>query len=198
MKSVTSPSRVRLFRTPLLLPLCLCLLASTSPGAITSTAINNGNGTYTYTYTIDNLAGSSPVGLFSLEFDFVPDWNPLDTLAGGDVSVPNSDWIAESGVPLTGVAAQDFIASPQADVPVGSTQSGFSFTSTKAPGTSIWRIFDLFGGGSTSGTTTGPSASGGGPHDVPEGGIGWLGCGLLVGLLALTQLRKTPGVKHGA
>ncbi len=193
MKSVTSPPRVRLFRAPLLLPLCLCLLAGSSPGAITSTAVNNGNGTYTYTYTIDNLAGSFPVGLFSLQLNFTPDWNPLDTLAGGDVTVPTPDWIAESGVPVTGVAAQDFIASPQGDVAPGSSQGGFSFTSSKKPGIIGWIEFNLFGGGSQSGTTTGPVA-GGRPHNVPEGGIGWIGCGLLVGLLALVRGGKNKRV----
>jgi hypothetical protein len=143
--------------------------------AVVGSSADNGDGTYTYSYQIDNTGGSFDSIGFSLDFDFTSifiDWDQFDTFSGGSVNVPNANWLAQAGIPVTGLSAQDFLSiDPAGDVLIGSTLGGFSFISALAPGdVSIYE----FGasGESSSGLTVGPTAAAG----VPEGGntLGYL------------------------
>jgi hypothetical protein len=116
-----------------------------------------------YSYEVDNRAGTFPVVAWSLDFNFSPEWNPDDLAVGGDVLVP-PDWGASGGIPITGVAAQDFF-SFFSDVPSGGTLSGFAFTSAHWPDTVRYFEFGPSGEWST-GLTIGPA-------EVPDGGALW-------------------------
>jgi hypothetical protein len=145
----------------------LAFLATEKParGNIIGSDVVNPDGTVTYSYVIDNTSGSFDVAAWSLEFGFpLPDWNQLDVLSGGQVTVANADWFASGGTPVGGQSAQDFLSlSPTADVKVGHSLSGFSFTSHFLPGEVTYHEFAA-AGEATTGTTVGPARS------VPEGG----------------------------
>ena len=133
-------------------------------GVVLGSHILNGDGSTTYSYVVDNRAGPFNVAAWSLEFGFpAPDWNQLDVFSGGDVHVPNPEWFADTGTPISGQSAQDFISlTPYGDVGVGNTLWGFSFTSDFQPGTITYTEFSA-DGRSVSGTTVGPV------NTVPEG-----------------------------
>jgi len=151
-------------------------------GVIIGTHVDNGDGTHTYSYTVDNSAGAIDVASWSLDFGFAaPDWDQLDTFAGGEVAVPSGDWIAQAGIPLSGLSAQDFLAlDPAGDVLIGQMLGGFSFTSRFGPGTVNFHEFAA-DGAAADGQTTGPVPT----TQVPESG-GWtLACAAFAGLLAM-------------
>jgi hypothetical protein len=166
------------------------LLASapSAPGEVTGSFILNGDGTITYFYEVSNLTGAFDISLWSLEFDFpTPDWDTLDTLSGGDVSVPNSLWFADAGIPVSGASAQDFLSlDPAGDVLVGTVLAGFSFTSSLPPGRVTYHEFSATGD-SASGTTVGPTAV------IPEAStwVAALGLGTVAGSLVLRRRRQT-------
>ncbi|MGZ8939726.1 MAG: hypothetical protein ACXW32_10990 [Limisphaerales bacterium] len=136
-------------------------------GVLIGSVADNGNGTFTYSYEIVNTSGAFDIAAWSLEFDFLtPDWNQLDTLSGGDVSVPDPGWIADAGVPIAGLSGQDFLSlDPLSDILAGSSLSGFSFTSTFGPGAVNYFEFSAIGD-SAAGSVLGPVSS------VPEGSRG--------------------------
>ena len=148
----------------------LCAGAPSARAILIGSSADNGNGTYTYSYRIDNLAGTFDIVAFSLEFNFLGsqiDWNQMEVGSGGGVNVPNANWIAQTGTPLLGLSAQDFLSiAPAGDVFTGTSLSGFSFTSAFAPGNVTY--FYEFGalGESETGLTVGPMAA----NAVPEGG----------------------------
>lgn len=143
---------------------------------VVGSAQANGNGTYTYSYTVDNTGGTFDVFAWSLEFN-IPvgqiDWNQLDQAGGGDVVVPNADWIAQAGVPtLGGLSAQDFFSlDPLADVLIGNKLTGFSFVSAFPPVQTVYTLEFGALGDSITGTTVGP---GRGSTGVPDSGTTWL------------------------
>lgn len=154
---------------------------------IIGSALDNGDGTFTYSYTVDNSSGIFDIEAWSLEFFITPDWNQDDIFAGGDVGVP-TDWFALAGIPTTGIAAQDFVSFPGAEVFVGDTPlGGFTFTSSSQPGTITFFEFGP-GGASTSGTTIGPAA-------IPEPGTLLLFTATLAGLLVSYRFRKKTSVR---
>lgn len=133
----------------------LLTLAVRNDAAVLVSVTDNG-GNWTYSYTVDNTVGGFDIALWSLELPVLPDWNQDDTGGGGDVAVP-SLWLAGPGVPLLGVAAQDFISlDPTADVAVGSVLSGYSFTSALGPGSVTYFEYDPLGSTAASGLTVGP------------------------------------------
>src|SRR5262245_18952984 len=107
----------------------LAAVSLPASGEIIGSFVVNGDGTVTYTYRVDNQAGLFDVAFWSLDFEFpAPDWNQVDTLGGGDVAVANPNWLAEAGIPLVGLSAQDFVSlDPTADVLTGTVLDGFSF-----------------------------------------------------------------------
>jgi hypothetical protein len=139
----------------------------------------NPDGTFTYAYTVNNSGGAFDIGAWSLDLGIaLPDWDQLDTLSGGSVSIPNAGWFAAPGIPISGQSAQDFISlDPASDVAVGSVLSGFSFTSRFAPGPATYREFSG-SGDEASGQTVGPAVA-----SVPEGGVGIAPFVLLAALL---------------
>ncbi len=147
----------------------LVLLATASPATahVAGSQTPNADGSFTYSYVIDNSAGSFDVAAWSLEFSFLaPDWNPLDLFSGGEVAVPNQDWFADSGIPITSASAQDFLAlDPDADAAAGDILIGFSFTSRFLPGAIPFHEFSA-DGESISGMTIGPVQA---VSVVPEG-----------------------------
>ncbi len=149
----------------------LTLLSQSGQAGIVGSAVANGDGTVTYSYVVDNSAGAFDVFLWSLNFPFLtPDWNQLDVLSGGDVHVPNANWFANVGVPVTGSSAQDFLSlNPAGDVLVGQSLSGFSFTSHYLPGQIAFLEFSA-AGDSDGGTTIGPAFL---SLSVPDGGLRW-------------------------
>jgi len=159
----------------------LAFVSQTGHTSIVGSAVPNGDGTVTYSYIVDNTAGSFDVSFWSLNFEFLaPDWNQSDVLSGGDVQVPNANWFADIGVPVSGVSAQDFLSlNPAGDVPVGQNLSGFSFRSHYLPGQIAFLEFSAAGAAS-GGTTIGPAFL-----SVPDGGVTSAGFMLVaVGVLA--------------
>lgn len=157
----------------------ICFTTGSAHAVVIGSAVDNGNGTYTYSYTIDNTGGTFDTVAFSLEFSFLSsliDWNQSDVAGGGDVVVPNLNWIAQAGVPTIGVSAQDFFSiDPSGDVLVGDSLSGFSFISALAPGVITYFFQYGAGGESASGNTVGPvpgggNTGGGGGNNVPDAG----------------------------
>lgn len=138
--------------------LAIAFGATPAAAAVIGSSAANGDGTFTYSYTVDNALGDFDVAGWSLEFGFAtPDWNQLDVTSGGDVTVPDLGWVADVGIPASGASAQDFLSlDPSSDVVVGAALSGFSFTSTFAPGSVVYREFSALGD-SVAGTTVGPS-----------------------------------------
>ena len=168
-----------------------CILGAIPADAeVLGTYVVNGNGTVTYTYQVDNTAGSFDVSLWSLEFPFAtPDWNQLDTLTGGSVSIPNAHWVADAGVPVGGLSAQDFLSlDPAGDVVAGFLVGEFSFTSSYLPGPIAFFEYSPLGDFVT-GTTTGPAIL---PPTaaIPEAGGWWAGVAL-TGLAALSARWRT-------
>jgi hypothetical protein len=146
----------------LALAFVLFVSPAAAPASVIGSALDNGDGTFTYSFTVDNRAGSFDVSAFSLDLPLAThDWDPADTGAGGDVTVP-FDWIAGAGIPVTGLFAQDFISlDPSSDVLVGTTLGGFSFKSSLRPGAVTYYEFSGVGDSAT-GSTTGPATA------VPE------------------------------
>jgi hypothetical protein len=145
---------------------------------IIGVATPNVGGTHTYSYEVDNRLGTFPVVDWSLDLAVTPDWNPDDLAVGGDVQVP-SGWGASAGIPITGIAAQDFF-SFLSDVPPGASLSGFAFTSALPPGSVKYFEFGP-SGESTTGMTVGPTP-------VPDGGA-WWGVNLVL-CVALVLCRR--------
>lgn len=127
---------------------------------------------YLYSYTVDNSQGSFDIWMWSLEFNFLPDWVMTETEVGGEVTVP-TDWLAQEGIPNSAVATQDFLTFT-ADVLVGETVAGFSFVSAFPPGSVGYSQYGV----------TGDVFSGNvlGPTSVPDGGalVGLWACALLL------------------
>ncbi|MBE2213094.1 MAG: hypothetical protein IAE82_04415 [Opitutaceae bacterium] len=153
-------------------PLILFALLASAPlpasGAVFGTHLLNGDGSVTYSYIVDNTGGPFDISAWSLDLDLaMPDWDQLDVFSGGGVDVPNSDWFASAGIPVTGLSAQDFLSlSPIGDVLIGQILGGFSFTSHFLPGTVTYTEFSATGESRT-GTTTGPVSA-----HVPDAGGG--------------------------
>jgi hypothetical protein len=173
-----------------LIAACTLFAASVPASAIVvGSFVDNGNGTFTYSYEIDNSGGAFPVAAWSLEFGFTtPDWDSLDTLSGGDVSVPNANWFAIGGNLPGGEAIQDFLTlSSVAEVPIGQTLLGFSFTSEFAPGLVDFTEFSA-GGDFNIGSTIGPVPA----SAVPEAGSGMEGIAFaaLVAFAAVARSRN--------
>jgi hypothetical protein len=145
------------------------LSQASTTAAVTGSAAANGLGGYLYEFTVDNTAGSFDISAWTLEFPFAaPDWNQTDTFGGGDVTVPNQDWLAGPGTAVVGLSAQDFLSFDAAsDVTTGSTLGTFAFTSAYPPGTVNYYAFSP-AGASISGTVVGPVV----PASVPDGGAG--------------------------
>lgn len=146
--------------------IAVMLLALTAPvfATVIGSHVLNGDGTVTYSYVVNNSGGAFDVAAWSLEFGFAtPDWDQADTLSGGAVTVPNADWFASAGIPVTGLSAQDFLSlNPGADVAIGQSLLGFSFTSRFLPGLITYEEFSADGAAFT-GQTVGPCRT------VPEG-----------------------------
>lgn len=86
------------------------------------------------------------------------------------MQVPNANWFADVGVPVTGSSAQDFLSlNPAGDVLAGQSLSGFSFTSHYLPGQIDFLEFSATGA-SDGGTTIGPAFL---SLSVPDGGVKW-------------------------
>ncbi|MCC7373555.1 MAG: hypothetical protein IT581_02790 [Verrucomicrobiales bacterium] len=167
-------------------PLCAALVGPVAVrGEINGSFVINGDGTVTYFYEVDNRAGLFDIAQWTLEFPFAaPDWDSLDTFSGGEVGVPNPGWFADSGVPIVGLAAQDFLSlNLDFDVRTGETQGGFWFTSRYQPGEITYHEFSATGD-SASGLTLGPVIT----TAVPEAG-GWVTGVALVGLMGLSAVR---------
>ena len=169
--------------------LLLLLASGISHGAVVGFATSNPDGSYTYSFEVTN-AGSFDIFQWSLDFDFEAadrDWDPNDVLAGGDVTVPLGDpgdffddWQAGAGIPIAGLSTQDFLSSDplgSGDILMGSTLSGFSFTSFLPPGPVTYFEFGPSGQSAT-GTTIGPI--------IPEPSLA-----LLLPLAALTMARRS-------
>ena len=169
----------------------LSLAAAPAGATVIGSALDNGDGTYTYSFEVDNTSGDFDVVAWSLDLDFAPlDWDPLDVAAGGDVSVPDPNWIASLGIPVAGQSAQDFLSlDPSSDVLAGSTLAGFSFKSSHLPDVVTYYEFSAFGD-SASGTTTGPGPRSAPP--IPEPGAIWTFASGLV-LVAAALRRRTSG-----
>jgi len=149
----------------------LLLLMAALPlrAGIIGTSAPNPDGSYTYSYEVANPSDVFSISYWSLEFNFAtPDWDQADNFAGGGVTVPDAQWWAMAGIPVSGLSAQDFLSlSPYADVWAGSRLSGFSFTSWFAPGMVTFTGFAPHGSAFTQGSTVGPSSVG--APAVPEG-----------------------------
>jgi hypothetical protein len=168
------------------------LVAPAAPAyaAIVGSAVDNGDGTFTYSFVVDNSSGSFDIAAWALDFAFAtPDWDQLDTLAGGGVTVPDPNWVADIGIPVTGLSAQDFLSlSPDSDVLVGAMLAGFSFTSAYQPGEISYSEFSAFGD-SAIGSTVGPSSA-----PIPEARALWtfpIGLALLAFAVRRNSLRAT-------
>jgi hypothetical protein len=158
-----------LFYSPsVLFSLVLLGVPIRSQALVSGTVTGNPDGTFTYAYTVNNSSGPFDIGAWSLDFGItLPDWDQTDTLSGGSVSIPNADWFATAGTPISGQSAQDFISlNPAADVAVGSVLSGFSFTSHHPPGPATYHEFSGSGDSAT-GQTVGPANV-----TVPDDGVG--------------------------
>lgn len=156
----------------------------------------NGDGTVTYSYEVDNRSGGFEIAAWSLEFDFAtPDWNPLSVFSGGGVTVPNANWDASLGLPVTGLSAQDFLSlDSSTDVGIGSSLAGFSFTSRFLPGQVAFNEFSAVGDSAT-GYTLGPVA----PTAVSDGGdAGFLGLTALAALALVYRHAGCTGTRNSA
>jgi hypothetical protein len=158
--------------------------------SVIGTVVANPGGTWSYAYTVDNSGGAFDIASWSLDLSIpAADWNPLEALSGGDVSVPDPGWFADAGVPVAGGSAQDFLSlSPASDVARGSTLAGFSFTSSFAPGPATYFEFSATGG-FVRGATVGPAAG-----SVPEGG-GWLAGLAALALVAFGRATRGSGCR---
>ncbi|MBL9128479.1 MAG: VPDSG-CTERM sorting domain-containing protein [Verrucomicrobiales bacterium] len=176
----------------------LSLMPHSADAGVVGAAQANGNGTYTYSYTVDNTGGNFDIFAWSLEFDIPAgqiDWNQIDQAAGGDVVVPNADWIAQGGVPTLGrLSAQDFVSlSPFSDVLIGGTLSGFSFVSAFPPSQNVIAFAFGASGESASWTTVGPGTR---PSGVPDSGATWVL--FATGVLGVAGRLLLGGVRRGA
>src|SRR5688572_9469633 len=138
----------------------LPLLTAALPlrAVIVGRSVSNPDGSYTYSYTVDNSLGAFDISSWSLEFDFAaPEWDQADAFAGGGVAVPNAEWFAMPGIPLSGLSGQDFLSlSSSSDILAGTSLSGFSFTRWFAPSLVPFAEFDALGSSSTSGSPLSP------------------------------------------
>lgn len=159
--------------------------------SVVGSVVDNLNGTYTYSYLVNNASGTFDIAAWSLDFPFLmPDWDTFDTGFGGDVSVPNSAWVASAGIPITGLSAQDFLSlDPSGDVLVGGSLGGFSFISAFGPGTITFHEFSAFGD-SASGNTVGPAEI---AKAVPDAGPNVVLWGLVCVALFASAVAKPLG-----
>lgn len=161
----------------------LLLMAPKSEGEIIGLATENLDGTFTYRYSVDNSKGTFDIFAWSLELDIFSDWDMRDTFAGGDVIVPSADWFADSGFPIGGIAAQDFLTLAGGDVLMGDILGGFEFTSRYVPGVVRYHEFEGTVGLSANGLTLGPTMI------IPESVRGAWIVTVLCGLTATTWWR---------
>ena len=164
----------------------LLLPAAPVSATIIGSAFDNGDGTFTYSFEVDNSSGSFDIAVWSLELEFLPDWDQLDVFSGGGVAVPDPGWTADAGIPVAGLSAQDFISlGPDSDVLVGATLGGFSFTSAYRPVLVTWYEFSALGDSAT-GSVIGPGAA-----PIPEpGALSTFSIGLA--LVAFAVRRRSP------
>lgn len=139
-------------------------------------------GLFNYSYSVTNITASDLliVNLNSL---------PMVPGALANLTAPTGFKISSYD---PGVGIESFLADTQAFTP-GSTISGFSFTSAFGPGAVPFDAQDA-AGGTSAGTTVGPSAA----APVPEAGtLVSLGAGvLLLTLCAVRRRRAAPAVSH--
>lgn len=187
-------------RSPIVLGRCLSLAGSLlvaslpASGEIVGSFVLNADGTATYFYRVDNRAGLFDISQWSLEFEFAnPDWTQLDTFSGGEVEVPDPNWFADSGVPILGQSAQDFLSiASSGDVLIGAVLGGFSFTSAYLPGVITYYEFSALGE-SMSGTTLGPVAV----PVIPEAG-GWAwGLAAATCIASASLLKRSRAMRPG-
>ena len=181
--------------TSLFCILSASVVVSTQANAIIiGTSTDNLDGTWTYEYVIDNTSGSFDIDAFALQFDFDPDdvvgFNPLDTFSGGDVNVPNLDWVSDpnfSGNNTLDFTDLDALLFGGFGVVAGDSLSGFSFTLAMAPTMVTWTAFDtIVTGSSISGSTVGPGSA-----SVPDSAsTGLLLVFSFISLFSLTVRRR--------
>lgn len=149
-----------------------------------------------YSYRIDNAAGLFDIAAWSLDLDLpAPDWDPLDRASGGEVAMPDENWIGGPGTPVSGLWAQDFLSlTAGAEIGVGGALDGFWFLSHLLPGEVRYHEFSATGE-SASGVTIGPAVP---AVPVPEGGL-WTAGAVVGGLTAATvSRRRGPRVTHAS
>lgn len=171
-----------------------CLGGLSAAAAVHGTYEIIGLDTVKYTYRLDNRTGAFDIAAWSLDLDLPsPDWDPLDIDSGGEVSMPNENWIGGPGIPVAGRWAQDFLSlSSGAEVLIGEELDGFWFLSHFLPGEVQYQEFSSFGD-SAAGFTIGPAI----PYTpVPETGI-WAAGAVLGGFAAATcRRRRSSRVTH--
>ena len=171
------------------------LLAGLSTsGAVVGSYEIVGHDLVKYSYRIDNQAGLFDIAAWSLDLNLAaPDWNPLDLASGGQVAVPDANWIGGPGIPVSGLWAQDFVSlSTDGDVGMGEELDGFWFFSRFLPGQVVYHEFSATGESAT-GVTIGPALP---PPSVPEPGV-WAAGAVVGGFAAATfHRRRSRGVTH--
>lgn len=168
--------------------LCVSFLLLISVSAVHATIIGSAlfdglSGKFIYSYTVQNTSATATISSWLLEFSITPDWNPLDTNFGGDVTVPVG-WSASA---FFNPQNQDFSINflvLGAEVGPGETLSGFSFPSALPPGNVTFSetlFTPPFTLSFNTGTTVGPT---------PEPGT-WLLFSIgLAGLFIFGRIRK--------
>lgn len=135
------------------------LLTAKTQAIIVGVATPNPEGGFTYSYTVDNVEGTFAISAFSLTFDIPSeqlDFDRTDVAGGGDVVVPNADWLAFEtpfSVAETGLDIVNLFETP---VPVGETLGGFSFESRFPPVETVPYVEYSAAGEFRTGLTVGP------------------------------------------